>query len=155
MLDASISAASRVFLAALFLISGLSKLGAFDATTAYIASAGLPFPVLAYAATLAVEIGGGLLLMIGFQARPTASVLALFTVATAISFHNNFADQNQAIHFFKNFSIAGGLLQVVAAGAGRFSLDARRLLVDHPAHALWPSDANPTTQSKSANRHSG
>lgn len=126
MLDASISAAGRVLLAALFLISGLSKIGAFEATTAYIASAGLPFPVLAYAATLAVEIGGGLLLLVGFQARPAAAVLALFTVAAAIFFHNNLSDQNQAIHFFKNFAIAGGLLQVVAAGAGRFSLDARR-----------------------------
>ena len=126
MLDASISAAGRILLAALFLISGLAKIGAFDATTAYIASAGLPFPVLAYAATLAVEIGGGLLLIVGFQARPVAAALALFTVAAAIFFHNNFSDQNQAIHFFKNLAIAGGLLQVVAAGAGRFSLDARR-----------------------------
>src|SRR5437660_484360 len=120
MLDASIAAAGRVFLAALFLISGLSKIGAFEATTAYIASAGLPFPVLAYAATLAVEIGGGVLLMVGFQARPVAAALALFAVATAILFHNGFSDQNQAIHFFKNFAIAGGLLQVLAAGAGRF-----------------------------------
>jgi putative oxidoreductase len=126
MLDASLAAAGRVFLAALFLISGLSKVGAFEATTAYIASAGLPSPVLVYAATLAVEIGGGLLLIVGFQARPVAAALALFTVAAAVFFHNNFADQNQAIHFFKNVAIAGGLLQVVVAGAGRFSLDARR-----------------------------
>lgn len=136
MLDASIAAAGRVFLAALFLMSGLSKIGAFEATTAYIASAGLPFPVLAYAATLAVEIGGGLLLVAGFQARLAAAALALFTVAAAIFFHNNFSDQNQAIHFLKNLAIAGGLLQVVAAGAGRFSLDARRLPVHHEAHAL-------------------
>lgn len=135
MLDASIAAVGRVFLAAIFLISGLSKIGAFEATTAYIASAGLPLPVLAYAATLAVEIGGGLLLVLGFQARPAAAALALFTVATAIFFHNNFSDQNQAVHFLKNLAIVGGLLQVVAAGAGRFSLDARRLQVDHPAHA--------------------
>ena len=127
MLDASIAAAGRVFLAALFLISGLSKIGAFEATTAYIASAGLPFPVLAYAATLAVEIGGGVLLMVGFQARPVAAALALFAVATAILFHNGFSDQNQAIHFVKNLAIAGGLLQVAVAGAGRLSFDGRRL----------------------------
>ncbi len=69
----------------------------------------------------------GEVLLIGFQAKPVAAVLALFTVAAAVLFHNNFADQNQAIHFVKNFAIAGGLLQVVVAGAGRFSLDARRL----------------------------
>jgi putative oxidoreductase len=135
MLDASFAAAGRVFLAALFLISGLSKLAAFEPTTAYIASAGLPFPVLAYFATLVIEIGGGLMLIAGFQARFVAATLALFTIAAAVFFHNDFADQNQAIHFLKNIAIAGGLLQVLAAGAGRFSLDARR-------HAGRPLDTS-------------
>jgi len=68
-----------------------------------------------------------LLLLLGFQAKPVAAVLALFSVAAAILFHNNLADQNQVIHFIKNVAIAGGLLQVAAAGAGRLSFDARRL----------------------------
>jgi putative oxidoreductase len=127
MRDASISAIGRVFLAALFLMSGLSKLGAAAATTGYIASAGLPLPGVVYAITLVVEIGGGLLLLLGFQAKPVAAVLALFSVAAAILFHNNVADQNQVVHFIKNVAIAGGLLQVAAAGAGRLSFDARRL----------------------------
>lgn len=126
MRDASIAAVGRFLLAALFLISGLSKLGAVAATTGYIASAGLPFPGLVYAITLAVEIGGGGLLLMGLQTRPVAVVLALFSVGAAILFHNNFADQNQSIHFVKNLAIAGGLLQLAAAGAGRLSLDARR-----------------------------
>lgn len=126
MRDATLGASGRLLLSALFLMSGLSKLGAAAATTGYIASAGLPFPTVVYALTLVVEIGGGLLLLIGFQARAAAAVLALFTIAAAIFFHSNFADQNQAIHFLKNFAIAGGLLQVAAMGAGRFSLDARR-----------------------------
>ena len=127
MRDASIAAIGRFLLAALFLISGLSKLGAAAATTGYIASVGLPLPSVVYAITLLVEIGGGLLLLIGFQVKPVALVLALFSVGAAILFHNNFADQNQAIHFVKNLAIAGGLLQLGVAGAGRFSLDARRL----------------------------
>jgi putative oxidoreductase len=61
---------------------------------------------------------GGLLLLIGFRSRAAAAVLAIFTIAAAIFFHSNFADQNQAIHFLKNFAIAGGLLQVAAVGAG-------------------------------------
>jgi putative oxidoreductase len=126
MRDASIAALGRVLLAALFLISGLSKLGAIAATTGYIASAGLPFAPVVFAATLAIEIGGGLLLLIGLEARLVALVLALFTIAAALVFHHNFADQNQAIHFFKNFAIAGGLLQLAAMGAGRVSVDARR-----------------------------
>ena len=54
-------------------------------------------------------------------------VIAIFTLATALFFHNNFADQNQMIHFLKNVAIVGGLLQVAAFGAGALSLDARRL----------------------------
>jgi len=127
MRDASIAAVGRFLLAALFLISGLSKLGAAAATTGYIASAGLPLPGVVYAITLVVEIAGGLLLLIGFKAKPVAAVLALFSVAAAVLFHSNFADQNQAIHFVKNLAIAGGLLQVAVAGAGRLSLDGRRL----------------------------
>jgi putative oxidoreductase len=126
MRNASMATLGRILLAALFLMSGLSKLGAAEATTAYIASAGLPQPGVAYVLTLLVEIGGGLLLLIGFQARAAASVLTLFTIAAAVFFHSNFADQNQAVHFLKNFAIAGGLLQVAALGAGRLSLDGRR-----------------------------
>lgn len=126
MRDASITALGRVFLAILFLLSGLSKLGSAAATTAYIASAGLPLPGVAYALTVVVEIGGGLLLLAGFQARIAAAVLAVFTLAAAIFFHSNFADQNQMIHFMKNVAITGGLMQVAVWGAGRWSLDARR-----------------------------
>ena len=126
MRDASLATLGRVLLAALFLMSGLSKLGSAEATTAYIASAGLPLPGVAYVVTVIVEIGGGLLLLLGLQARLAAAVLAVFTVAAAVFFHNNFGDQNQMIHFIKNFAIAGGLLQVAAWGAGQWSLDGRR-----------------------------
>ena len=74
---------------------------------------------------VAVELGGGLLLIAGFQARLVAIVLALFAVVTAVSFHSNFADQNQMIHFLKNVMMAGGLLQITAFGAGAISLDNR------------------------------
>jgi putative oxidoreductase len=67
-----------------------------------------------------------LLLIFGFQTRIVASGMAVFTLATALVFHRNFADQNQMIHFLKNIAIMGGLLQVAAFGAGKFSLDARR-----------------------------
>jgi putative oxidoreductase len=121
-----ITVVGRVLIAAIFLLSGLSKLGAPSYTVGYIASVGLPLPWLGYAIAVAVELGGGLALIAGYQARVTAALLAAFSIATALAFHNHFADQNQFIHFFKNVSMAGGLLQVVAFGAGRFSLDARR-----------------------------
>jgi putative oxidoreductase len=129
MQDATVAATGRFLMAILFLMSGLSKLAAPAATIEYIASARLPFPVLGYFAALGVELGGGLLLLAGFHARIAAAVTAAFTIAAALAFHSNFADQNEMIHFLKNVALAGGLLQVVAFGAGPFSLDARRVRI--------------------------
>ena len=117
--------AGRLLIGVPFAMSGLSKLAAYGATTAMIGAVGLPVPPLAYAVAVAVELGGGLLLIAGFQTRIVAIALAVFSLATALSFHSNFADQNQMIHFLKNVMMAGGLLQVVAFGAGSFSIDSR------------------------------
>ena len=117
--------AGRLLIGVPFAMSGLSKLAAYGATTAMIGAVGLPAPPLAFAVAVAVEFGGGLLLIAGFQTRYVAAALALFSLVTAVSFHANFADQNQMIHFLKNVMMAGGLLQVAAFGAGSFSLDSR------------------------------
>ena len=121
----SVAVVGRVLIGVLFLMSGLSKLAAPAAIQGYIASVGLPAPVVAYAVAVAVEVLGSLLLIAGVGARFVAAAMTVFTLATALAFHNNFADQNQMIHFMKNLMIMGGLLQVAAFGAGRFSLDAR------------------------------
>ena len=123
----TIAAVGRILIAVIFLMSGLGKLGAPAATIGYIAAVGLPLPTLGFLIALAAEIGGGLLLLVGFQTRLIAALLAVFTLATAIFFHNNFADQNTMIHFLKNIMIIGGLLQIVAIGATSLSLDTRRL----------------------------
>jgi putative oxidoreductase len=123
----AISLGGRVLLAAIFVLSGLGKIFAPEATQGYIASAGLPFPQLAFVAAVAVEIGGGLLLAVGYKTRLAAIVLAVFSVATALIFHSAVGDQNEFIHLLKNLAIAGGLLQVAAFGAGALSLDARPL----------------------------
>ncbi|MDB5551103.1 MAG: LysR family transcriptional regulator, partial [Rhizobium sp.] len=102
------------------------KIAAPEATQGYIASMGLPFPLLGYLLSILIEVGGGVLLLIGYQTRLVALVLALFTLVTAVIFHSNFADQNMMIHFLKNVAMAGGLLQVVAFGPGAFSVDSRR-----------------------------
>ncbi len=115
----------RLLIGLPFLMSGFGKLTAYGATTAYIGSVGLPLAPLGWAIAVAFEIGGGLLLILGFRAREVAFGVAVFTLATAIFFHRNFADQDQMIHFLKNVMIIGGLLQIAHFGAGRFSLDAR------------------------------
>lgn len=115
----------RLLLAAIFLLSGWSKLADPAGSITYIEAAGLPFPQVGVAAAIAVELVGGLLLAVGYRTRLAAAALALFSLATAAVFHSALGDQNQFIHFFKNVAIAGGLLQVIAFGAGRLSLDGR------------------------------
>src|ERR1700674_3119695 len=117
--------AGRLLIGLPYALSGLSKLAAIGPTTEAIRAAHLPLPPLALAVSVLVELGGGLLLIAGFQARIVAAALAAFSLATAVSFHSNFADQNQMIHFLKNVMMAGGLLQIVAFGAGALSIDNR------------------------------
>jgi len=116
----------RFLIGAIFAVSGLSKLAAYGPTTAEIASAHLPFPPLAFAVAVIIELGFGLLLVIGIRTRLVALVLAIWCVVTAVFFHTNFADQMQMINFLKNLMIAGGLLQIVHFGAGAVSVDARK-----------------------------
>ncbi|MBB5985197.1 DoxX family protein [Sphingobium lignivorans] len=121
-----LSLAGRLALAPIFILSGLSKVAAPEASIAYIEAVGLPFVQLALAIAILVEIVGGVFLVVGYRTRLAAAALALFSIATAIFFHANIGDQNQFIHFFKNIAIAGGLAQLVAHGAGALALDARR-----------------------------
>ena len=115
----------RILLAATFIIAGLGKLAAPAATQGYIAAVGLPLPLLAYIVAVVVEVGGGVLLLVGYRTKPVAAALAAFCVLTAVVFHHALGDQNQLIHFFKNLAMAGGLLQIAAFGPGRIGLDSR------------------------------
>jgi putative oxidoreductase len=115
----------RLVIGGIFILSGAGKLSQQAGITAAIAHAGLPLPALGYFVALAVEIGVGLLLVLGWRTRAAAAVLAVWCLVTAAFFHNNFADQNTMIHFLKNVMIAAGLLQIVHFGPGAISLDAR------------------------------
>jgi putative oxidoreductase len=114
----------RVLLAALFVVAGLGKLGAYAGTQAYMASKGVPGALLPL--VIALELGGGALIVAGLWARAAALALAAFTLLAAAIFHANFADQIQQIMFLKNLAIAGGFLLLAAHGAGAWSLDARK-----------------------------
>src|SRR5260370_42687079 len=98
----------------------MGKIATPAVTQGYIAAAGLPLPWVGYAIAVAVEVGGGLLLLLGIKTRLTAVALAIFTVAAALAFHADFADQNQMIHLLKNLMITGGVLGVAPFGAGKF-----------------------------------
>jgi putative oxidoreductase len=130
-MDTALAAGGRLLIAVLFFLSGVGKIAAPAMIQGYIASAGLPAPLLAYLIAIIIELGGGLLLIVGFQTRIVALILAAFTLAAALAFHNKFADPNEMIHFFKDIAIIGGLLQVTAFGPGSVSLDARRQNLAH------------------------
>ena len=133
------AAFGRLMIATLFLLSGLGKIAAPAITQAYIASTGLPLPIAGYLIAVAVEVAGGLLLAVGYRTTFVATGMAVFTLATAVFFHNNFADQNQMIHFFKNIAIAGGLFQVASFGAGSISIDGLRTKGHRRGRALSPA----------------
>ena len=122
----AIALVGRILIAAIFVLSGASKITQPGATIGYMTAAGLPFAPIGLVIAALVELGGGIGLIFGYRTRLVASVLAAFALVTAFVFHSDFSDQNQFIHFFKNVAVAGGLLQVMAFGGGRLSLDALR-----------------------------
>jgi putative oxidoreductase len=113
----------RVLMSVVFLHGGYGKAMAPTATMAMFGHLGLPLPGAAYALALVIELGVGALFLIGYRARLTALVLAVWSIATAMAAHYHPADAAQMIHFWKNVCMAGGFLQVVAFGAGRLSAD--------------------------------
>jgi putative oxidoreductase len=112
----------RLLMSAIFIHSGFAKATAPAATMAYFAKLNMPMVGAAYALTLIVELGGGILFLVGFRARLVSLVLAVWCVATAMTAHYHPSEAGQMIHFMKNLCMAGGFLQVAAFGAGRLAL---------------------------------
>ena len=111
----------RIFLSTIFLFEGINKIFNYEGTIEYMESFNVP-EFLAIP-TIILEILFPLLLIIGYQAKLSALVLAIFTLATALIFHTDFTNQMQLISFLKNFAIAGGFLILFINGAGKYSLD--------------------------------
>jgi len=113
----------RILIAVLFIPAGWNKISGFAGTAGYIASKGLPLPEVGAAIAIAVELVGGLMLLVGFKTRWAALALFVFLIPTTVFFHPFWADPSQATSFWKNVAIMGGVLYVWAFGAGRLSLD--------------------------------
>ncbi|PHQ67869.1 MAG: DoxX family protein [Sneathiella sp.] len=122
-LNPVIELAGRILLAILFLPAGISKIGGYAGMQGYMESVGVPGIMLPL--VIILEIGGGLALLVGWQTRIAAFLLAGFCLIAALLFHFQPDDQIQMILFTKNIAVAGGLLLLVATGAGRLSLDQR------------------------------
>ena len=118
----------RILLAFLFLKSGWGKIGGFEQTAGMMASKGIPMAHIALVVTILIELGAGILLVIGYKARWAALLIAAWLIPVTFMFHPYWtfpAEQvtNQNNHFFKNVAIFGGMLMVFAFGPGRYSLD--------------------------------
>ena len=121
----------RLLIVALFLPAGLGKISGFEGTLGYFASLGIPAPVFALVATIVIEVLGSIALIVGFQTRIVAVIMALFTLVAAATGHAVWAAPADAafiaqLLFFKNIAVMGGLLVLASAGAGGFSIDGRK-----------------------------
>lgn len=114
----------RVGLSAIFIISGIQKITGYAATQGYMESMGVPGMLLPL--VILLEVGGGLAILTGFMTRWVSLAMAAFSIVSALIFHNNFGDQNQAINFYKNIAMAGGFLVLASSAVGQYSIDAAR-----------------------------
>ena len=112
----------RLLMSAIFIYFGANKLLSFPATVTLMGNEHLPLPWAAAIVAVIVELLGGIAILIGFRTRAVAAVLAVYCVATAFIAHYHPGDNNQMIHFMKNICMAGGFLQLVAWGGGRYTV---------------------------------
>ena len=120
----------RALIALLFIPSGWGKIAGFSGLVGYIASKGVPLPEVCAAIAIAVELGLGILLLVGFKTRWVALMMAIFIIVISFIFHNYWAVEAaqvmaQKMNFYKNMAIAGGTLAFAAFGAGEYSVDGR------------------------------
>ena len=114
--------AGRILIAILFLVAGWGKLTGFAGTVGFVASGGFPMPEVFAVLAIIFELGGGLMLLLGFHSRIAAKALIVFTVIATAVYHNVFVDATQQVMLLKNLAIIGGLLYVSVFGAGAYSL---------------------------------
>jgi putative oxidoreductase len=123
--------AGRILMALIFLNSGFGKITGFAGTAGFMASKGMPFAEVLLAGALVFELAGAIMLILGWRVHWGALLLIVFMIPATLMFHNFWAVdaaqyQNQLNHFLKNVAMTGGLLYIMAFGAGPRSLDSRK-----------------------------
>ena len=122
-----IDLAGRILISALFLISAYDKIFSIDGSMSWMEGFGVP-GFLLYP-TIVLEVILPLCIIIGYQARVSAGLLAIFCLATAFIFHLDFADPSQKISFLKNLGLSGGFMLIVANGVKDWSIDTKKKYV--------------------------
>jgi putative oxidoreductase len=128
---AGVSLLGRILLSAIFIISGLSKIGNFGATHQVMLDHGVPMASIFLLGSILIEVGAGVSVLLGLKARWGAALLIVYLIPVTLIFHNFWAYQGaehqmQLVNFLKNISIMGGLAQLVAMGPGPISIDQSR-----------------------------
>lgn len=129
--QSSLNLIGRLLIVVLFLPAGVAKMAGFEGTLAYFASIGIPAPIFALIATIVIEVVGSIALLVGFQTRSVALIMAIFTLIAAVTGHAFWAAPADAVYiakllFFKNIAVMGGLFVLASTGAGSFSMDGRK-----------------------------
>ena len=120
-LQAIAAPVARIMISLIFVTSGFSKISGYAGTQGYMEAMGVPGAILPL--VIAVEVLGGLAVILGWHTRIAAFLLAGFSLLSAILFHADFGDQMQMIMFMKNLAIAGGFLMIVSLGGGAYAID--------------------------------
>ena len=113
----------RILMSLIFITAGYNKIGGYAGAAGYMSKMGVPGSLLPL--VILTELGGGLLILFGFQTRIVAFLLAGFCLLSGLIFHYSVGDAPNMIQFWKNVAIAGGFLGMVAHGAGAWSIDGR------------------------------
>jgi len=111
----------RALIAFMFIMAGYSKIGGYEGTAGYMEAMGVPGMLLPV--VIALELLGGMAVLVGYQTKIAAFLLGGFTFLTAIIFHSNFGDQMQMILFMKNLAISGAFLLLFVHGPGQWALN--------------------------------
>ena len=118
----------RLFYSSMYLVFAYLKLTGYSGTSAYMTKLGLPEPALFVVLAIGIELGGGLLMLVGYQTQLVALGLAIYVLVTAFLGHFHLGEPGQLTHFMKNMAIIGGSLAFAACGGGVYSLDAQKPL---------------------------
>ena len=130
----------RGLLSLIFIIAGIHKITGFEQTAAFMAGKGLPVTEVLLVLTIVIELGGGLMILLGWQARWAALAIFLFLIPVTLIFHPYWTLEGQeATHqfhsFFKNLAIMGGMAYIMAFGSGPLSLGRDQCTKDHAGQA--------------------
>lgn len=126
--NATLLLVSRVLIAGVFLVFGIRKLMAVAGTAGYFTKLGLPMADVVVWLVILIEVGGALLLIVGWQTRLVAWIMAAFVIVATLAAHRYWEFEaaqyvGQLTNFMKNLAITGGLLMIAACGPGRMSVD--------------------------------